>query len=198
MVSRQTNSKATTLVIRPLREEHVGPCAAIVAGIPLWQRYGMTLPKARRLIRGALAGGRGEAGGAPAAGEFAVATQGGRVVGLVWFFKKAAFGRSGYVKWLGVAPEARGRGVGRSLLEHAERRIFRSCADIFLLASEFNRSAHAFYARQGYERVGAIADYVAQGITELVFRKRAGGSPPGGVGRAGRDYGREIKGGGRR
>jgi ribosomal protein S18 acetylase RimI-like enzyme len=59
---------------------------------------------------------------------------------MVWFLVRGAFGRSGYVKWLGVAPEARGHGVGRSLLKHAERRIFRSCADVFLLASDFNYS----------------------------------------------------------
>jgi ribosomal protein S18 acetylase RimI-like enzyme len=130
------------------------------------------------MIREALRGSGAKTGGSRPAGEFAVATQAGRVVGLVWFLVRGAFGRSGYVKWLGVAPEARGHGVGRSLLEHAERRIFRSCADVFLLASDFNLSAQEFYARHGYEQVGAIPDYVVKGITELVFRKRTTKAAP--------------------
>ena len=45
-------------------------------------------------------------------------------------------------------------------------------SDVFLLVSDFNHVAQAFYRRLGYVQVGAIPDYVVSGVTELVFRKR--------------------------
>jgi ribosomal protein S18 acetylase RimI-like enzyme len=43
---------------------------------------------------------------------------------------------------------------------------------VFLLTSDFNEDAQAFYRRLGYQQVGAIPDYVVPGITELIFYKR--------------------------
>ena len=51
--------------------------------------------------------------------------------------------------------------------------MFTHSADVFLLVSDFNTTAQAFYRRLGYEQVGAIPGYVVPGITELIFRKRA-------------------------
>ncbi len=44
--------------------------------------------------------------------------------------------------------------------------------DIFLLVSDFNHDAQRFYNRLGYQQVGKLDDYVMQGVSELVFRKR--------------------------
>jgi ribosomal protein S18 acetylase RimI-like enzyme len=150
----------------------VDACARIVAGDPLWQRYGLTLSRARAAIRSALP--RRAGGGARPGGQFAVAHVGGAVAGFVWFRTEGTFHHSGYIRWIGVAPVARRRGVGRRLMAHAEDRIFRSGPNVFLLVSDFNRRAHAFYRRQGYTKVGAIPDYVVPGITEYVFRRTRG------------------------
>ena len=57
-------------------------------------------------------------------------------------------------------------------MAHAEGVLFAQTADIFLLVSDFNAAAQAFYRRLGYEQVGAIPGYVVPGISELIFRKR--------------------------
>jgi ribosomal protein S18 acetylase RimI-like enzyme len=150
----------------------VDACARIVADDPLWQRYGLTFARARTVIRGALPRRAGR--GARPGGQFAVARVGGEIAGFVWFRPEGTFHHSGYIRWIGVAPAARGRGVGRRLMAYAEDRVFRSGPNVFLLVSDFNRRAHAFYRRQGYTRVGAIPDYVVPGITEYVFRRTRG------------------------
>jgi ribosomal protein S18 acetylase RimI-like enzyme len=103
-----------------------------------------------------------------------VARLDGDVVGFVWFHEGGTFHHSGYVRWIGVAPQAQRSGVGRRLMAYAEARILRRGPNVFLLVSDFNRRAQAFYRRQGYTRVGAIPDYVVSGITEYLYRKTQG------------------------
>jgi ribosomal protein S18 acetylase RimI-like enzyme len=170
--------------LRPLRPADIDACARIVAADPLWRRYGVTLARARRAFRRAvsprpsrtLRGTRARpAGGAGlAAGEVAVADRGGRVLGFIWFHRLGTFAHSGYVRWIGVAADARGQGIGDRLMRYAERRVFRAGANVFLMVSHFNRRAQAFYRRLGYTRVGAVPDYVVPGITEYVYRKTRG------------------------
>ena len=73
---------------------------------------------------------------------------------------------------IGVQGDARGAGVGRALMEHAEAALFAQASDVFLLVSDFNTAAQAFYGRLGYEQIGTIPGYVVPGISELIFRKR--------------------------
>lgn len=164
-------SRQNTIAIRPVRKADVEVCARIIAGDPLWQRYGLTLPRARAAVRSALAP-RGVHG--RPIGEFAVAEQVGRVVGFVWFRTEGTFHHSGYIRWVAVAPEARSRGIGRALMQHAEQRILAQGPNVFLLVSDFNRQARAFYRNRGYAKVGAIPDYVLPGITEHLLRKTRG------------------------
>lgn len=164
--------------VRRMQAQDVDVCARIVAGDPLWQRYGVTVAGARRSFMTALAGarphrpdGRASAG---RSGEIAVAVDDRRVLGFIWFRVEGTFHHSGYVRWIAVARESRSRGVGERLMRHAERRIFRDGPNVFLTVSDFNTRAQAFYRRLGYRRVGAIADYVVPGITEYLYRKTHG------------------------
>jgi ribosomal protein S18 acetylase RimI-like enzyme len=160
--------------VRRMRAEDVETCAHIVAGDPLWQRYGVTLPGARRSFRRALAGARRNPSAARTTGEIAVAREGRRVVGFVWFRVEGTFHHSGYVRWIAVAPTSRSHGVGERLMRHAEDRIFREGPNVLLTVSDFNTKAQAFYRRLGYTRVGTLADYVVPGITEYLYRKTQG------------------------
>ncbi len=160
--------------IRRMRAEDVEACARIVVGERLWQRYGQTLPRARGAFRRALAPkGRGGAA-AVDGGVLVVACEAGKTVGFIWFHLAGTFHHSGYVRWVGVAPEARGRGVGRALMRYAEERIFKQGPNVFLLVADLNAAAQAFYEELGYVRVGVIADYVVRGVTELLYRKARG------------------------
>jgi [ribosomal protein S18]-alanine N-acetyltransferase len=80
----------------------------------------------------------------------------------------------GYVQLLGVAPQFRGRGVGKALIEYAERRIFRETPNVFICVSDFNHEALGFYAKMGYQKVGELADFIVAGHAEILLRKTIG------------------------
>lgn len=162
--------------VRRMQAQDVDVCARLVASDPLWRRYRVTVAGARRSFKTALAR-RSRPGGRPTtrqAGDIAVAVEGRRVLGFVWFRVEGTFHHSGYVRWIAVTPAARNRGVGERLMRHAESRIFRGGPNVFLTVSDFNTRAQAFYRRLGYTRVGALADYVMPGITEYLYRKTQG------------------------
>ncbi len=150
--------------VRILRPQDIPACAAIIASESLWQRYGTSGRSARELIRGAFR--RHDC--------LYVARANGQVVGFIWFLLRGAFAHSGYIRLIAVAASARGQGVGTALMEVAEKRIFQSGPNVFLLVSTFNRPAQQFYRRRGYRPVGRVPDYVASGLTELIYRKTEG------------------------
>jgi len=72
---------------------------------------------------------------------------------------------------LAVCPASRQRGVGRTLLKAAIRRMLRRNAQsIRLMVHVDNRNAAAFYRRQGFRSVGRIADYYEDGGTAIRMR----------------------------
>src|SRR5262245_43750871 len=94
------------------------------------------------------------------AGETAlVAALGGEVLGLVTLHVTPVLHRPtpvGRMTALVVASRARGRGIGRRLVEAAEDRLARAgCALIEVTSNRRREEAHAFYARLGY----AITSY---------------------------------------
>lgn len=171
---RPTSRRGAHVVIRQLRAADVEACAEIIAGDPLWRRYGLTRSRARRAIRLALEAARRGRQAARATGELAVVRRGTQVLGFIWFRLDGTFHHSGYVRWVAVAPGAQGRGVGTRLVRYAEERIFTRGPNVFLTVSDFNRGAQAFYRKLGYTRVGAVPDYIVPGITERLYRKTRG------------------------
>ena len=152
------------LKLRPMTEDDIAPLARLMAASALWQRYGVTEASAAKRLGDGLAKGA----------SIVVAEWDGEPAGFCWYVERGAFNRSGYIMLIGVQPDAKGRGVGRALMEQAESVLFASSHDVFLLVSDFNREARQFYARLGYCQVGAIPDYVVPGITELIYRKSRG------------------------
>ena len=80
----------------------------------------------------------------------------------------------GYLQTLCVATDKRGSGIGRALLEHAEAVVFARHPNLFLTVSDFNEPAQRFYERLGYERIGALRDYLVAGRSEILMRKSRG------------------------
>jgi len=67
-----------------------------------------------------------------------------------------------YVRHLWVAEAQRGGGLGRRLMEEAERiAVARGCIGVYI--DTFDPRAAEFYVRAGFARVGAIADFPPAG-----------------------------------
>lgn len=90
-----------------------------------------------------------------------IAEQDGRVVGKLELFiaAKSTYGHFALIRRFVVAPELRGQGVGRQLLDAAAARAREaSCAFLELTVDITNPAAHAFYKRDGFveDRVEVI------------------------------------------
>jgi len=109
--------------------------------IRLWQRCGLTRPwndpkkdiERKRAVRPDL---------------LLVATDEGALVGAVM----AGYdGHRGWINYLAVDPDARRRGLGRALMEEAERRLLaEGCPKVNLQVRAGNEGVVAFYERLGY------------------------------------------------
>ena len=94
------------------------------------------------------------------------------LVGLLILNLRGSF--VGYIQTVCAAPEARGTGVGTSLVAFAEERIFRDHKNAFICVSDFNPGARRLYERLGYRLVGELPDYIVAGHSELLLRKTRG------------------------
>lgn len=137
----------------------VEACAAIVGATPLWsERYGITAPRATRLFETALERKEG-----------LLVAENAHVAGFAWFMLRGGFGRSGYLRLIGVEPGRRSAGVGALLLAAVEAAVG---DDLMILASDFNVSARRFYERHGYAAVGRLPGYVLPGVDEILYWRR--------------------------
>ena len=152
-------------LIRPMIVADMPILAAWMIEAPLWKRYNLTIEKAIASFESGLS----------RADWLIVAEFDGEVCGFAWAIPKGAFGRSPYLRLIGVHPDKSGLGIGAKLLADIERMAATVSTDLFLLVSDFNEGARRFYKRQGYEQVGAIPAYVVPDVTELIFRKRLTG-----------------------
>jgi len=91
----------------------------------------------------------------------------------IGFILIAPYGLAGspYIASIAVAAEAQGRGVGRELMDFAERQ-YHDRNHLFLLVSSFNTRAQKFYRKHGYEFIGELKNYIVLGHSELLFHKR--------------------------
>ena len=94
-------------------------------------------------------------------GDVLVAREDGRIlamVNLLYSVSTALGGRVALLEDMVVSPDARGGGVGSSLITHAIARAKeRNCKRITLLTDGDNHRAQAFYARHGFSKSGMTA-----------------------------------------
>ncbi len=152
-----------------MTSDDISTVAAWMVATPLWQRYRMDEAKAQQQFETALA----------RADLLLVADRGAdQACGVAWCLPAGGFGRSAYLRAIGVHPAQTGSGVGSALLAAVEQQAAAFTDDLFLLVSDFNEAARRFYRRHGYVQVGAIPGYVLPDVTELLFRKRLRGQSP--------------------
>ena len=130
-----------------------------MVAMPLWQRYGVTESSARSQFTEALQ-----------RGDLLLVGGEATACGFAWVMHGGAFGRSDYLRLIGVRADCAGQGIGAALLTEVEARA--RSRDLILLVSDFNEGAQRFYRRMGYDQIGAIPGYVLPDVTELIFRKQ--------------------------
>ena len=150
------------ITIRPMTPDDFAPLAAWMVTVPLWQRYGLTAERAVTNFQNAAQ-----------QGEILITADGAEPrCGFAWAIPKGAFGRSAYLRLIGVQPDQSNRGVGAQLLAQVEQQVLPYSGELFLLVSDFNHEAQRFYQRHGYAQVGAIHGYVLPDVVELLFWRR--------------------------
>jgi GNAT superfamily N-acetyltransferase len=138
--------------------------ATWIPNVPLWRRYGLTAQAAAGQLNDALE-----------RDDLLVVADseaGAICCGFAWCMPRGAFGRSAYLRWIGVRDDQTGTGLGTALLRHVEQAAADFAPDMILLVSDFNHDAQRFYERAGYRQVGALPGYVLPDVTELIFWKR--------------------------
>lgn len=108
----------------------------------------------------------------PQGRETFVAESDGRIIGIAIVRQKFLLGD--YLELLGVAASARQQGTGRRLLAHVEALVFERTKNLFACVSDFNAGARAFYAKQGYQEIGPMPNFLIPGSAEILLRKTAG------------------------
>ena len=81
---------------------------------------------------------------------------------------------AGYIQILCVRPDCRGQGLGSTLIQWAEERIFRDSPNAFICVSSFNIDARRLYERRGFQTVGVLRDFIIKGHDEILLRKTRG------------------------
>jgi [ribosomal protein S18]-alanine N-acetyltransferase len=104
--------------------------------------------------------------------EIYVARAAGNLLGFLILDLNGPF--TGYVQTIGVAPGARGKGLGTKIVAFAEQRIFQNSPNVFMCVSSFNARARNLYQRLGYEVIGELKDYIVPGHSEFLLRKTIG------------------------
>ncbi len=113
--------------------------------------------------------------------DLLVATRAGEIAGAAVVFFHARH-RVGRLYSIAVAAEARGTGVGKALLEAAERVARRRGRETFRLEVRTdNAHARRLYERRGYHAIGTKAGYYEDGCDAVRYEKaltRTGGRVP--------------------
>lgn len=151
-----------TPIIRPMTHADLPTLAAWMVDLPLFHRYNLTVERAIANFEAGLS--RGD--------WLITADADSNAAGFAWAIPNGAFGRSPYLRLIGVRADVTSHGIGAALLAEIERMAAEKSNDLFLLVSDFNEDAQRFYLRQNYTQIGAIPDYVVPGVAELIFRKR--------------------------
>jgi diamine N-acetyltransferase len=103
------------------------------------------------------------------AGWVWAAVEGDTVLGLLVLQPDFLLGH--FIALLAVSAAHAGRGVGRALVDKAERLTFAKRRWLYVSCDGRNHAAARFYKKVGFVRVARLPDLVCPGRTEILWRK---------------------------
>ena len=98
----------------------------------------------------------------------------GRVVGWVCYGHTPCTVGSFDIYWIAVDKDCQGQGLGRRLMEFAERQIATQGGRLAILETssrDIYQPTRGFYERLGYTQAARIADFYGPGDDKVVFTK---------------------------
>jgi ribosomal protein S18 acetylase RimI-like enzyme len=98
-----------------------------------------------------------------------VAKEARRIIGVLAFQTDFLLGT--FIALLAVHPEARGQGVGSTLLERIERATFAKRRWLYVSSDGTNTPAARFYRLAGFERIARLPGLIREDRTEILWRK---------------------------
>ncbi len=104
--------------------------------------------------------------------EVYIATDASTLLGFAILQMTGTF--KGYIQSIYIRPDNRGQGVGATLLNYCENRIFQISPNVFMCVSSFNTDAARLYNKLGYEKIGELKDFIVHGHSEILLRKTIG------------------------
>ncbi len=104
----------------------------------------------------------------PAARKLAILVD-GQTVGAVAI--RSPWLKGPYLEFLALLPPHQGHGIGGRILRWMEAQAG-DARNLWVVASDFNTRAIAFYERHGFRRTAALPGLAADGFTEILLRKR--------------------------
>jgi D-alanine-D-alanine ligase len=113
--------------------------------------------------------------GAASGYEFVFAEQKGQVVGYACFGRNTLTASSFDVYWIAVDPSKQGQGIGRVLLDEAERQIADSGGTRIYIETSHRpdyQATRGFYERCGYRLEAVLEDFYAPGDGKAVYVKK--------------------------
>jgi [ribosomal protein S18]-alanine N-acetyltransferase len=140
-------------------EADIQAAAQLMANNDPWRTLGRTYEKCLAVIRNPLA-------------EVYVTKVDDVIMGLAVIQLKGAL--VGYIQTLLIAEEYRGHTLGNQLITFLENRIHEVSPNVFMCVSDFNTDAQRLYKKMGYEVIGEIKNYIAEGYSEILLRKTIG------------------------
>jgi ribosomal protein S18 acetylase RimI-like enzyme len=99
----------------------------------------------------------------------------GQVIGFTYYAPTAMTDRTWHLYWIAVNKQAHARGVGTSLLKHAEEDIRAVGGRVLFIETSsmpHYELTRRFYHKHGYDKACVQPDYYADGDDMVVFRKR--------------------------
>jgi ribosomal protein S18 acetylase RimI-like enzyme len=108
-------------------------------------------------------------------GHRAVVWDAGGVGGFAYFAPTAMTDRTWELWWIAVAPAGQGRGLGGTLLGHAEAEARAAGGRLLLIETSSTPPyvpTRGFYLRHGYALAAQIPDFYADGDDKVIFSKR--------------------------
>lgn len=147
--------------------QHLKPCAQILGDCVLGQKY-FTDSDNRYIGEKILKEGFDK-------GEIYVALEHSECVGFAWIILNGIFHWFPFLHVLAVKKENRGRGIGKSLMNHFEQVGFiqDKSNKLFLCVDDFSKEAIQLYKSLGYVEIGPMPDLYVPGVVTYLMMKSA-------------------------